>query len=85
MENINKALITWTWDNAPEEYKKLSRHGGSENYVMLCPKEQVSYLWPNCLDDAFTQNSISNWIPSWGWAERHELSNGNVVVIFAHA
>ena len=28
----------WTWEDAPQEYKKLSGHGGDEDWVVTLPK-----------------------------------------------
>lgn len=27
----------WLWREAPAEYRALSRHGGDEDYVIVCP------------------------------------------------
>ena len=34
MQN-KSAILVWEWDNAPEEFKALSNHGGDEDYVIV--------------------------------------------------
>jgi hypothetical protein len=29
------AILVWAWDNAPDEFKALSTHGGDEDFVIV--------------------------------------------------
>jgi hypothetical protein len=42
MKNFNYFMKVWAWEDAPEEYKSLSEHGGDEDYVAFVPKELVT-------------------------------------------
>lgn len=77
----------WPWDLAPEEFKKLSRHGGDEDWVIYVPETLrkadlvPAILWlPLNTDD----DSI-DWIKGFGWSDVHRLDNGGYVIITAHA
>jgi hypothetical protein len=34
---IHKAIIVWEFHNAPEEYRRLSGHGGDEDWLAFVP------------------------------------------------
>lgn len=43
----DKCIKVWSWNTAPEELKKLSRHGGDEDWVAFIPDsiyEEDSYI-----------------------------------------
>lgn len=67
----------WAFHDAPAEYRALSSHGGDEDYLALIPKEWIE-----------TQ-PIPVWLEygSFGVCDisHHELSDGSVVCIGAHA
>jgi len=49
------AILLWKFDDAPEEYKLLSTHGGDENYVAFIPD---SFIDPNdCLSHEYNWES----------------------------
>lgn len=46
----NKTILVWLWEDAPEEYRALSAHGGDEDWVAFKPEglrgECVDWLEP---------------------------------------
>lgn len=38
---IKQAIIVWPFEDAPEEYRKLSPHGGDEDWVAFVPQHLV--------------------------------------------
>jgi hypothetical protein len=68
-------IKVWDWDDAPEELKALSPHGGDEDWVALIPKHYADrYIgWLEC--DAFGCCDAST----------HSLPDGSIVRIGAHA
>lgn len=69
-------IKVWRFEGAPEEYKKLSEHGGDEDWVALIPPhytaEYIGWMDPG---------------GSFGYCKIYEyqLENGFVVRIGAHA
>jgi hypothetical protein len=43
----NKAMLVWDFEDAPEEYKILSPHGGDETYLAFVPDEVANYIIKN--------------------------------------
>ncbi len=72
----NKAIQVWDWDDAPEEYKALSPHGGDEDWVALVPPKYAG-RWIGWMESgsAFGCCDVSE----------HELPDGSVVRIGAHS
>ena len=72
----NTLFITvWRWEDAPEEFKALSTHGGDEDWVAFVP--------------SFLKDTYIGWMDegsSFGCCSvsEHEVKNG-VVRIGAHA
>ncbi len=69
-------IKVWEWDDAPEEFKALSPHGGDEDWVALVPP----HLAQRCI----------SWLESgssFGCCDvsEHPLPDGSVVKIGAHA
>lgn len=77
-------LRIWSWRDAPTEYKALSQHGGDEDWVLFASATCVGKWWPLMLEDAINGNEDS-YSHGFGHVDRHVLSDGAVVVIFAHA
>lgn len=70
-------LKVYLFDEAPAEYKRLSRHGGDEDFVVVGPAK-----W---FDGAAPFGFLcGDWVPCWGKADVH-LKGETLVVIFAHA
>lgn len=65
------------------QFKELSTHGGDEDWVLHCPNDSKQCSYPIMIDDIIA--GTDDYFDGFGHAERHELSNGDVVVIFAHA
>ena len=82
LEAMNNYLKIWQWEDAPEEYRKLSGHAGDEDWVMLAPK-YIGQYWPLALE-AVIRGDEDSYLNHFGHVDRHELPEG-VVVIFAHA
>ena len=70
------ATVLWRWKDAPEEYKKLSGHGGDEDWVIIIPKDMAG--WSPFL-------MVGDYLTGFGWLDEHELDGGDWVVICAHA
>ena len=34
-----KTIKIWRWEDAPQKYKELSKHGGDEDWVAFVPKK----------------------------------------------
>lgn len=77
-------LSIWRYEDAPEEYKSLSRHGGDEDWVLHCPEEATVAYWPLPISEVISGEEDS-YLDFFGHVDRHVLPNGDVVVIFAHA
>lgn len=71
-----KAIQVWRWQDAPQNFRALSRHGGDEDWLALIPKElaDLPIAW---MDDGtpFGCCSVSS----------HTLKSGDIVRIGAHA
>jgi hypothetical protein len=71
---IHKAIIVWEFHNAPEEYQRLSGHGGDEDWLAFVP---------DSLKDAYI-----GWIDGGNFGccdvSTHPV-DGGVVKIGAHA
>ncbi len=37
--NENKTILVWRWDDAPDEFREFSGHGGDEDWVAFVPWE----------------------------------------------
>jgi hypothetical protein len=75
-----KVIKVWRFQDAPQRLRKLSRHGGDEDWIVLVPKH---------LDN----RRIDPWDCWWrqtplfgDWFLQEErLPNGDIVMITAHA
>ena len=74
----------WKFANAPEYYRKLSKHGGDEDWIALVPEGLMGELlvdvffggsFPNTRYNPFGCSSI----------ESHLLTSGDMIYIGAHA
>lgn len=73
-EGQGKAILIWTFREAPGELRSLSRHGGDEDWVALLPvgMEQPSWMETG---SSFGCCDVSE----------HQLDDGRQVYIGAHA
>ena len=71
-----KAIKVWRWEDAPRKYRRLSEHGGDEDWVALLPAGASDWYIP-WLEDG----------TSFGCCDvsRHPLPDGREVRIGAHA
>ena len=81
---MSKCIQIWHYHDAPKEYVDLSSHGGDEDWIMLCPADLRGTggpvgLWP------VTDSDEDSYVMGYGHVDRHDLPNGDLVVIFAHA
>jgi len=76
MSSCCAATILWCWKDAPEEYKKLSGHGGDEDWVIFIPKDMAG--WSPFL-------IMGDYLTGFGWLDSHELDSGDWVIICAHS
>lgn len=68
-------ILVWRFHDAPEEYRKLSEHGGDEDWLALVPTP-LANAWIAWLEPGpFGICDVS----------RHPLADGRVVCIGAHA
>lgn len=69
-------ILVWPFDEAPQEYRDLSDHGGDEDGLALVPVEHAG-KWIPWLEEgrAFGRCSVS----------KHALPDGSAVYIGAHA
>lgn len=67
-------IKVWPFYDAPEEYQKLSGHGGDEDWLALLPpgSEHPGWTYPGT---AFGVCDVSE----------HHLPDGSIVLIGAHA
>jgi hypothetical protein len=71
----NHAIMKiWHWEHAPEEYRKLSGHGGDEDYVILVDKVHENEYYVEAIIDRLTVCGY----------EKHDLGDW-VLFITAHA
>lgn len=82
---MNNCLYIYTWKDAPQDYRDLSEHGGDEDWVLVVSQavRNVAY-WPWNMSDVIDGDEDS-YLQGFGHVDRHELPNGDLVVIFAHA
>lgn len=73
-------ILVWRWEDAPQEYRDLSTHGGDEDWVVFIPRSVLDAVG----EDVW-------WAWSWLRAmsppqrpERHDV-RGGAVFIEAHA
>jgi hypothetical protein len=72
--NEDKMIKVWRWDDAPQEYRALSRHAGDEDYIALVPAA-LAHDPPIWLDVApFTIFDV----------ETYPLGDGSIIYISAH-
>lgn len=74
--NRERMIRAWAFEDAPEEFKKLSDHGGDEDWVAHIPKA-ISGDFINWMEEgtAFGCCRVSE----------HKLPDGSIVRIGAHA
>ena len=83
---MGDALTLWPFAQAPEAYQALSDAGGDEDWLMLCPTALLEADWPMVVERALNpppDGPGRHYVESWGWAERHRV-DGGVVVIVSH-
>jgi hypothetical protein len=73
----------WYFDDAPDDFKKLSNHGGDEDYVMHVPADYYACYLAELIV-AENQNEVSR---AFGICDisKHKLDDGSTVYIGAHA
>jgi hypothetical protein len=71
-------IKVWSFHQAPEEYQALSEHGGDEDWVALIPKKH----WEKYGEPGWAASGSR-----FGCCDTslHELNNGDVILIGAHA
>lgn len=68
-------ILVWRFEDAPEEFRKLSQHGGDEDYLAVMPADYNGYT-PMWLEyGSFGVCDI----------EQHILEDGRRVFIGAHS
>ena len=79
-----KCFRIWAWRDAPAEYRALSTHGGDEDWVLHIPAALIGEDGPVGMWHV-TSGDEDSYVHGYGHVDRHELPNGDRVVIFAHA
>jgi hypothetical protein len=69
LASFDRAVLVWHFPDAPEVFRRLSPHGGDEDFLALVPAGVECPAW-------------ALW---WQDASRHGLPDGSVVLIGAHA
>lgn len=69
-----RGVIAWRFDEAPEELRDLSRHGGDEDWLAVLPPGQTMPAWM-APGSAFGCCDVSE----------HDLIDGSTVCIGAHS
>ena len=77
---IMEPIKVWRWEDAPEELRSLSPHGGDEDWVALIPPSF----------EFVTGDTYIGWMQSGGPfgcsdISEHKLPDGSIVKIGAHA
>jgi len=75
---MEKFYRIWRFADAPEEYRKLSEHGGDEDFVIELPAEMTPEKVPYPVEMAVERMTVcdAHWCKS---------ENGRWIVITAHA
>ena len=73
MDGANLIRV-WRFDDAPNELRELSEHGGDEDWLALVPAS-LADNWLPWLEGRAFGNDVT----------QHRLPNGAVVFISAHA
>ena len=69
-------ILVWVFDAAPEEFRKLSPHGGDEDWLAVVPASMKGQ-WIPWLEDERTFGCAG--------ISTHELEDGRTVHIGAHS
>lgn len=77
-------IAIWQFHEAPEEYRRLTNHGGDEEWLLYCPAKMCNVFLPYPLENVVSGDELS-YLDNWGHINRVELPNGDVIVSFAHA
>lgn len=72
-----RMIRVWRWEDAPEEFRALSGHGGDEDWIAHVPAS-LAGEWIDWLDDSGTPFGCCD-------VSTHPLPDGSVVRIGAHA
>ncbi len=70
-------ITIWYFQDAPQEYQDLSTHGGDEDYVMLV----TGIMHESFLPDSIVRRGLLGASST----DKHDLPNGDIVYIGAHA
>lgn len=76
---MNPSIQIWPYHLAPEEYKKLSHHGGDEDWVALIPTE---------IKEEITKYGLPFWLEKIDTTHEPQeinMPNGDLVLIGAHS
>lgn len=70
-------IKVWTWQTAPRKYKKLSKYGGDEDWLVYVPAEYLKDVegtrWLQCIDSEQPEKII---LPN---------GTGDVIFVGGHA
>lgn len=90
MHDYYSAIAVWLWHDAPPWFQRLSEHGGDEDFVIYVPPELCIRLEGD--DKLIPDETVRVLVdriagPLWETDEHtwHQLANGGLVVITAHA
>lgn len=67
-------VSVWRWEDAPEDYRRLSGHGGDEDFVALVSEAMIRRG-----DDLFMFERMANDVT------HHPLADGSLILIGAHS
>ena len=77
-------IKVWRYYDAPEELRKLSPHGGDEDWLALIPADMESETWVEFATNSEYSNPASRAFGCCDISE-HRLEDGSLVRIGAHS
>lgn len=75
---MNENVIIWKWNNAPDEYKKLTMIDGHEEWLVFVKHDSRV---PTFSD--FIENKQS-FHDDWGWGSVIPVTDGHLIVFSLH-
>lgn len=79
--SLARAIIVWRFEDAPEEYRRLSTNGGDEDWVILIPVELSEPNDKRCYGCEY----IFDHFDAGNEPQRFVLEDNSIVLIGSHA
>ncbi len=82
--SLARAILVWRFEDAPEEFRRLSQNGGDEDYVVLIPACLCTLSddkgTPYCYDEYVFEH-----FDTCNEPQRFVLEDNSIVLIGSHA